>query len=514
MYEIWQKKLVNLHSSACVYMEDASLSGINLQSEVNDMVCEVACSRFFQKLTTRHAVQRIAGRPCYTGLTWQVIEEIAAEVGRELGLTIGIEAQIMWTSHELRKTTAEYLDEDGDTKGFYQPVTQAIASEEITFPFLGYVFRSTNNWDWRPPNVFREGSHWSPMGNSMLGIVVTADVPRMLSNMLYPTQMWIKNRGAFERYNAIRLLGSIMNMGNIGAFFENGFGTGLFDQMLAALSQGVLETRDEGTQARPNGPLSIAELERLFNENTVHGNDQEAFGGDIARDAAVRQQFDRLRFYSNDDDASHFRRAHIIEEIIGIMRRVWKPTREYLRPAPPADIAVAGELPADVVAEPLVVPVSEAPFELQMAVDAQGHAGLAGIAARAVLEAGFGQAWADEMDLENALEGVRPVDGPTLPGRLRAPTAANFGRPPPNVGITNPMSSTGLPGGGPAAGGGGGASGLTATQRKRAQRQRKRAREGRDQQGVEAAGEHFRQMEVEEQEALDAEAAYHAQART
>lgn len=502
MREIWRKKLINLHASACVFMENGSFSGIPLQSEKNDMLCEVMCMRIKEAVATRYERRVLNGLPAYCGLTFDALDVIVREVGLGLGLEARIDNKEIIAIPDEEKTQRDWFEEQNNGNYFYAPIFRAFTENLVRWKFLGYEFFGTENMQMgyrtfmmnapnqNPRQVLRP---WPVEGSK--GIAVVAQLPRFLTNILYPNVMWMKGRKEFEAYNAVRLIGAVIGLGNAGVLQDQGMPSEAIEHLLEVL-WGAVEQHDGGDtrtrEMRLRSLVTMLQENIMMNEAVDEFNPTPLFGGLEAETIGNR----KLR---------------TMQAIFA----VWDPLRRTVMPVP-RDIATAGAVPSSEVVD-MGMPdlTSQIPAGYQLILDNQLVEGLAGIAARTLVDQSFGQAWADEMEVENLLEGVRPLAPPTVGDRLRPATEANFGRPPPNVGITNPMSATGLPGGGRqvAAGGGGGDGERSRTQKKRDQRRRKRARENAGAHAVEAAGEHFRNLRLEEQEALDAEAAYRRQAR-
>lgn len=478
MSEIWKKKLINVHASAICTFENLGVSGITLQSEVNDMIAEVCCNRLGKILEGGSVARRtLKGRPCFD-IQWPQLEQHVRNIGLDLGLIIRIESQVSYAGPDVVGARHE-IEEAGDTLeyAFEFPVTNFFTSFRGKFSFLGYVFAAA------PQGIQARHEADAPVQfrftNAPERISVFPDLPRALVNLLYPNRSWVKGKAEFDLYNAIRVQSSLMNWGCLSLMNQEVCGLNQWASIMTTIQEAIKSGRSHSQDL-------------LNSTDYLPGTE----GGEADAMVVIGEA---MRFSMITTEPAAVTVARILNTQVEIFRCCDEPRR---RRGIGATVAPDGEVRA-MVEDPIQFMDPGFPGGLALAYENVASPGLTGVAAREVVQQAFGVAWADEMDAaEGAMAGIVAVGGPVLPAGLRAVSAANFGRPPPNVPVTNPLNPTGMPGQGGSAAPAGGA-GQTATQKRRARKQRKRARESEGQRGVEQAGAHFDNARAEEQAQMD-----------
>lgn len=471
--EICKYKLVNVHGAGVIGCTSLSASGINLQSEINDMIEDVYCQRLIQAIAV--APRTLAGRKTF-GCTWEAVERAVVSVGEAMGLSARIEDRVSCLWNYCVGSQAEVAEGGGANYAFETPLRNCLIGDGIRFKFLGYIFAG---WEDDETDFVN--------GQGVTCVSVMPDLPRSLAGLLYPSQPWVKNKDEFDFYNLTRLITVLQNFGNDSLLFTH-------CSFLRARRLLIIN----------NSATKLVHLARKMmgkGLGAIAGDDatKPLLEGEVPPDqaAAPRPVLDSVaavaRMHESADDAIY----HVQNQLKRAREQVWSCNTPVAPPPLWEDVASAAPVPLSL--DPLAPFVTgswadlddEDGDELGLIADSE-------MAVRAQAEGSLG--------LENLLLSARVGAPPSLLSlALRAVTAANWGRPPPNVPVTNPLNPSGLPGAGPrAAGGGGGGEGgggRSATQKKREQRKRKKEREHRA--GVEAAGQHYREERDTEQRAMD-----------
>jgi len=504
MAEVWRKKLVNFHSTACAYFTSLNASGIPLQSEVNDMVMDVFMQRLVKRVQVRHPMRIVAGRITYPLLAKASLVDHIREAAHGLGLVAKLEDYQQISYSYCVGNVADFDELVGDSAELYHfPLMNCFTEGGLRFSFLGYTFIGNSA---RGVTMGLAPGQPTPTFVTTYGperddrVSVVADLPRFCTNVLYGSTPWIKDRDAFECYDMQRLVGSLINIGSWSALQENGVNMSYFGNMIITYRQREVAAY---ARARARNPefKNTGHVVRLVVGPEVESEDIGALN-----DIQI-QSTEQLTLAAN---ALRVRAA--ANRTVHIMQRIWDQASVPL-PRTYAGVAEAGVAGREDPEELFAPSVPDTVAQVVRGMNA-AEGSLERTVATQILEGSFGQAlyeapdaldWAEESGQTSLLEGMAARGPPTVPARLRAPTQANFGRPPPSVGITNPMSATGLPGGVPGSGGGGGG-GSSATRRKKAQKKRAKARRNAADADAEATAEHFAQQRLEEQAELDQEA--------
>lgn len=539
MLEIWKKKLINVHGSCVALFENMAAAGIPLQSEVNDMVQEILCLRIKEKVLARSVTRVIDGRLSHQ-ISWTVLEIIVREAGEELALSVRME--------DMQSNVAYTKANESVPGEFYAPLFTIMTGGLMSFKFLGYNFRGTidelgqqtmpaDNHHARGVDypvaggvTFPGNTHWETVfpyaGETEGRIEVTCDLPRALVNMLYPTSPWIKGDRQFKMYNSMRILSTLMCWGSPGRLGQyTAEGTHDFSRLYSAIVRRcvaqITANASESERAVAGDGNGRSEAAQDFMESLQDQLEQWVFADvDIVRRDGPEEPIDEAHahiFGSNclvaAPPSEEEQRDRVVCLMMDRIHGIWHPDKRWRKRAYD-EIAEEGEEGSlDPVVEPIMDMARDMPSHLLVAIESANSGGLQGLAAQQVLIESTRVGWADEMDevaqrTEGLMANVVARGPPVLPAGLRPITAANFGRPPPNMPVTNPTNPLGLPGGrNPVGGGGGGGDGAGQgkTAKKRAQRQRKKARENRAAREVEEAGAHYAAEREVEQMELDYE---------
>lgn len=174
-----QGRLTLVHGAGVVYMEGTGTSGIPGQSEVNDMIAEVVCSRLKKRITRRPYMgttfiqpQRLAEArhdrpPLYEYSHAQLVEDVA-RIGRDTGLEIRLEfcraaqaAVGTFAFSDSLLSDRHYLA--APSLKVHYSMGHTMEARQLSFVFLGYNFGAMA--------VKREGSgehRWPQAAHALL----------------------------------------------------------------------------------------------------------------------------------------------------------------------------------------------------------------------------------------------------------------------------------------------------------------------------------------------------------
>jgi len=375
--EIRRGRLVNIHNAGVVYMNGLGTSGIPLQSEVNDMIEDVYCQRLWSKIKAGSAVLR-NGQPYYEISK----EQIEAHV-RNIGDSMGLESRL------------EFFNEEWDMDNESHPLRGIMAGNYLTFDFLGYSFfvpdtmgrqvnrqpveRAGIGYQFEPEYEYLENQEpLAPYRGTESRRVVTcvAILPRLFTNLLYPSAMHIEDQHQFRLYDGVRVVGTLLQA---GAPLMYGPTADAF-----ACTQAILKFYVGRTKARHlRGDSDQSEFAPLGNLLSV-GNTAGL--------------------------------ARLIDELPWYVKKVWTPSA-------PEPRRLRQVVPAEIVG---------APISLNWADEMDAEEGEV---LRQVEHQVLGGDLATELRLRN-VAGV--LDLKVL--LLRATTRANWSAPPPNVAVRFPSS--------------------------------------------------------------------------
>nr|WPR18182.1 MAG: hypothetical protein [Chemarfal virus 43] len=458
---IMRSRLVLINRSGVVTMRGVGASGLPLQSEKNDLIMEVFCRRLADTLEREQLIVPVSvdlpGGPitkrCLR-VTKAQLDNIIDRTGADLGLTARVEETIYEPSYHILFGP----DDSGNpfTSG-EAPVfcTLSGGDQSQGISVLGFRLMATK--------VTRRFAHHTVAcvvrddyglggGNDLTrpGIVAVPDSERFALSLMYPRKTWVKDAKEFHKFDLVRVA-SIVAMYGALLYTHQGFAA---CNMLNTIGQWI-------GKERQRLKLGVADEHRYI------AADVEVFGG-----------IDGGNLPLSDDPMS-------ISAWIDNLVTALDPNRECR-------------------SKMMVPPTVEAPIGIL----------------DSILP---GSRWADVVEettghvsifivAEQWLESFRTMAPMSLGSlALRAATRANWGRPPPNVPVRNPMGD-GIARGlvardahGPVAGGG---SGLTKGQRRR-RNKRAKAGGGENHDAIMAASNaHLEEQRIQEQEALDDEEAY------
>ena len=226
--EIRRRRLVNIHQSGVVFMDGLGTSGINLQSEVNDMLMDVYCQRLERRLRkyliTYDGVQ--THRITHAELL-STIQTVATEMGFVAKLEfVKSEDQDHLTNYtrpRLFNNAASYALLEGCYVKFLGYNISTVRAEEYDGYAYPMGFKFMVGEPVTPEDVVPEhrtymslpGAFSVALGSDELLPLACAvcDLPRSLANLNYASKTWIKRKREFEMYNLVRVFGTLQTLG-------------------------------------------------------------------------------------------------------------------------------------------------------------------------------------------------------------------------------------------------------------------------------------------------------------
>lgn len=169
-YAYARERVVVTAGSVALRWKHAGPSGMPLQSKVNDLLMEVYLSRLVRRLV-QPGVDLLS-----TNLRKDVLNDHISYEAQRMGLTVRLE--------DYAAVKADSLME---------------ALSVIPFKFVGYY--------WHVLEVVTSKGQWGKQ------VAVYADIPRMISQLIYPNSKWVGDRAAFAVSEAVRIASVVLSLG-------------------------------------------------------------------------------------------------------------------------------------------------------------------------------------------------------------------------------------------------------------------------------------------------------------
>jgi len=472
---VQKRRNLLLHGSGVVEVSGIGASGLNLQSEKNDMYMDVFCQRLYMVMQAKE-IGRGAGSHSFDVNPVQ-LKDMIVRVASAMGLTARLEDYRMTDGGAECRVMADFP-------------ASSVLCDRTSFRFLGYMMTLRERYGILAEGATRQGfletliRHQRAENGSdfvFLRVVVLPDLPRFIANIQYATKFWVQGRDEFELYDCVRLFGSLLTMGN-AAVLRNVTGRfGLFDP----------ETGDYPNVQHYLMRMIMAKvgeiLKRRVERSGLSGLPPNSLVGDNPFSDAPFGERGRYRFTSAELEAEFtaLPDVHVFADIKEKLNTMAGMRRAYDK----CDQIFDPYLKGGDRGRPLAIAEPQQSFSLEP---------VAGD-------------WADIAEADDLAVFVEDAPlvavVPTLQSlALRSVTQSNWGRPPPSAAVTNPVGA-GIAEGriaNPHAAG----EGSSRTQRKKAQRKRQKAKRNQSEaeRRAEETAEHFHGREDEEAE----EASYRA----